>query len=327
MREATRPARLSHALANGILIVASTLIAIVAAEVVARCMGDGPQFGLVDSLRGAPTRTVDGVTLWTARGVRADGEDVRRVAKETGAFKIIGLGDSIMFGVGEPKENTYLEQARRALASRSKRSVEILNLSIPGYNTVQENAVYKEIEGQIQPDLVIVHYWGNDVRQFRVIGGYVVDFADVSASGQLVIRALPLPPDISDFLLIHSRLYDLLTTVVVNYKRRNQRDDWTLVSQPLTEIHERVQRAGGRLLILASAELDGQFAKPTADIARLREFAATRGIEVIDLSEWLHGISAERVRMDGCHFNAEGHRLIGERLAEYLLEHDLKERD
>ena len=58
--------------------------------------------------------------------------------------------------------------------------------------------------------------------------------------------------------------------------------------------------------------------------AKIRKFAAPRGIEVIDLTEWLRGVDSKQIGMDGCHFNAEGHRLIGEHLADYLLQHDLQ---
>jgi lysophospholipase L1-like esterase len=33
---------------------------------------------------------------------------------------------------------------------------------------------------------------------------------------------------------------------------------------------------------------------------------------------------AAAIRMDGFHFNAKGHRLIGEHLAEYLLARDVR---
>lgn len=197
-------------------------------------------------------------------------------------------------------------------------------MAVPGYNTMQENAVYKEIENQIQPDLVLVHYWVDDAHQYRAIGGYVVDVGDISEdAGRLVVRALPVPPGLSDFLLVHSRLYDLLTQVVVAFNRDSQ-SDWTRVSKPLAEIQERVQRAGGRLLILASTDLSGSSPKPVGDLARLQQFAASRGIEVVDLTDWVGGVSSKQIALDGCHFNAEGHRLIGEHLADYLLEHDLK---
>jgi hypothetical protein len=47
---------------------------------------------------------------------------------------------------------------------------------------------------------------------------------------------------VSDFLLLHSRLYDLLTHAVIA-SRNPELADWASVSMPLTEIQDRVQRA------------------------------------------------------------------------------------
>jgi lysophospholipase L1-like esterase len=304
----------------------STLVAILAAEGLARTLGVGASFGQLIFVRGVSTRMVDGVPLWDDKHPRCNREDIRRAATDRSAFKIIGLGDSIMYGVWQPKETTYLEETRRALAGRTKRTVEILNLAVPGYNTLQENAVYKEIADQIKPDLVLVHYWIDDVHQYRVVGGYVVDVGNISEDdGRLVVRALPVPPRVNDFLLVHSRLYDLVTQAVVAATRSPQLFDWTRVSRPLADIQERAQRAGARLVVLASPHLDRPSPAPNDDLPRLRQFAAARGIEVIDLSEWLRGVRSNDIALDACHFNAEGHRLIGERLAAYLLQHGLKE--
>jgi lysophospholipase L1-like esterase len=311
-------------LARIALAGAATLLAILAVEVLARAIGLRGEFGQLLPLDGVPTRTVDGVTLWADRHPRYDSEDVRRARADPDAFTILGLGDSIMYGAHQHKEDTYLEQTRRLLAARSPRTVHVLNLATPGYNTLQENAAYKEIEDQVEPDVVLVHYWTNDARQYRVVGGYVVDFGDVSADGRFVVRALPLPPRLSDFLLLHSRAYDLLTHVVLTYKRRMQPNDWTAVSRPLIEIHERARRAGARLIVLQSPSMTGEWPEPTPDGAMLRELAASQGFEVIDVSEWLRGSRSKDLTFDGSHFTAEGHRLLGERLATYLLSHDLQ---
>src|SRR5207244_2741848 len=99
---------------------------------------------------------------------------------------------------------------------------------VTGYNTMQEAVAYKEIENQIQPNLVIVHYWADDSHEYRVVGGYVVDIGNVSEEGgRLVVRAIPLPSRLNDLLLVHSRLYDMLNQVVVSMTHVNLPEDWT----------------------------------------------------------------------------------------------------
>ena len=303
---------------------AATLVALLLVEGAARWLGINPGYGRFISLGEAPTRDVGGVTLWQDHDPRTSADDVTRVAGKREAFTVVGLGDSIMYGVGQAKTDTYLEEARRRLAGRTARPVEILNLAVPGYNTMQEDAVHREIADRLAADLVLVHYWSDDGRIYRVVGGYVVDVGDMSADGRLVVRALPLPPAVNDFLLVHSRLYQVLTQAVIALDRRVTPADWSRVSTPLVALNDRVRRGGGRLVVLASPPLDGDVVRPNSDLPELRRLAEQQGFEVIDLSEWLAGSDAATIRMDGCHFNAAGHRLVGERLAEYLLAHDLR---
>ena len=260
---ATSRAAFLRFLRNPMVRLSPWPISIVAAEGITRLIGLQPRFGQQLLVRGVASRVVDGVPMWTERVPRYDAEDLRRAAADRDGFKIVALGDSILYGVSLAKEDTYLEQARGVLAGRTKRKVDILNLAVPGYNTMQEAVAYKEIENQIQPNLVIVHYWADDSHEYRVVGGYVVDIGNVSEEGgRLVVRAIPLPPRLNDLLLVHSRLYDMLNQVVVARNHISLPEDWTLVSRPLADLQERVQRAGGRLLVLASPELSDATPKP-----------------------------------------------------------------
>ncbi|MFN8643455.1 MAG: hypothetical protein U0802_18000 [Candidatus Binatia bacterium] len=137
------------------------------------------------------------------------------------------------------------------------------------------------------------------------------------------MRALPLPPALNDALLVHSVLYQMLTQAVIESDRRAVAADWSRVAAPLAALAQRVRRGGGRLVVLASPPLDGDAARPNPELPALRRLAAEQGFEVIDVSQWLDGHDAAAIRMDGCHFNADGHRLIGAHLADYLLAHDL----
>jgi len=319
------PARAPARARSRILLAAlATLLALAAAEALVRAAGLGPMFGQLIAVREVPTRTVRGVALWDGKYRRYEAADVIRFAAAGEAFKIVGLGDSIMYGVWLPAAETYLEQARQMLAGRSARPVEVLNLAVPGYNTLQEEVTFAELGERLRPDLVLVHYWVDDVHQYRVVGGYVVDFGDISEDGHLVARTLPLPARLNDFLLVHPRLYALATQAAVAAGRGRRSSDWTRVAQPLAAIRQRALQSGARVVVLASAELDGDTPAPIADLARLRELGASLGVEVVDLAEWLRGTESARIRIDGWHLNAAGHRLIAERLVDYLLRHDLR---
>ncbi len=306
------------------LAAVAIAVGLLVAEGLTRLLGINPGYGRVLALGDAPMRTVDGVVLWQHKEPRADAADIARAAAAHDAFTVLGLGDSIMYGVGQPKEKTYLEEMRRALAGRAARPVEVVNLAVPGYNTQQEDAVHRELGDRLAPNLVLVHYWSDDARLYRAVGGYVLDVGDMSSDGRVVVRALPIPTAINDFLLVHTRLYQLLTQAVLAYDRRVTTSDWSRVAEPLVALNDRVRRAGGRLVVLASPDLSGEAVRPNDDLRLLRALATEHGFEVVDLAPWLDGAPAAAIRIDGVHFNAEGHRRIGEHLAQYLLTHDLR---
>ena len=306
------------------LAAAALVVGLLVAEGLMRLLGINPGYGQLLALGDTPIRTVDGIPLWQDHDPRARPEDITRAAAARDAFTVLGLGDSIMYGVGLTKDETYLEQMRRALAGRAARPVEVVNLAVQGYDTLQEDAVHRELGDRLTPNLVLVHYWSDDARLYRAVGGYVVDVGDLSPDGRLVVRALPIPPAINDFLLVHVRLYQLLTHAVLAYDSRVTSNDWSRVAQPLVALNERVRHAGGRLVVLASPDLTYDAVRANAELPLLRQLAKEHGFEVIDLGAWLDGAPAAAIRIDGCHFNAEGHRVIGEHLAEYLLAHDLR---
>lgn len=82
--------------------------------------------------------------------------------KPANTFRIIVIGDSISFGNRlAPEENypTMLE----TLYQQAGKSVEVLNLSLGGYDTLQEVATLADIGLQFDPDLVILGYCNNDI--------------------------------------------------------------------------------------------------------------------------------------------------------------------
>jgi len=114
--------------------------------------------GLEGTFRGQSVRT-------TANGVRGD-RDVA-LEKPAGTVRIVGLGDSNAFGWGVGEGEPYLEIVQHELdasaAAKSGRRFEVLNFGVPGYNTTMEVATYEHRAARFAPDLVIIHFIGNDL--------------------------------------------------------------------------------------------------------------------------------------------------------------------
>ncbi len=79
------------------------------------------------------------------------------------AIRIVGLGDSVMFGWGVKDHETYLARLSRILNDAYPDfSWEIVNTSVPGYNTAMEVETLKEKGLRFTPDIVLIEYVGND---------------------------------------------------------------------------------------------------------------------------------------------------------------------
>lgn len=110
---------------------------------------------LSGTFRGRPLRT----NSWGMRGAAE-----YALEKPAGTFRIVGLGDSHMFGWGVGEGEPYLQILERRLNAAGGRRAEVLNLGTPGYNTTLEVAAFARKGLAFAPDLVIVHFVGNDFK-------------------------------------------------------------------------------------------------------------------------------------------------------------------
>lgn len=84
--------------------------------------------------------------------------------KPMSTFRIVGIGDSYMFGQGVADDETYLSRlAGSSVDLLSGRKVETVNLAVPGYNTVMEVETLRARAEALQPDLILIEIVGNDL--------------------------------------------------------------------------------------------------------------------------------------------------------------------
>ena len=95
-----------------------------------------------------------------------EGWRMREISREKarGVVRIVGLGDSHMFGWGVRQDKTYLAVLEEELNSQfPARRWEVINTALIGYNTVMEIEMLKEKAIAYKPDLVLVEFIGNDL--------------------------------------------------------------------------------------------------------------------------------------------------------------------
>ncbi len=84
--------------------------------------------------------------------------------KAPGVFRILFLGDSLVF-YGETRSGTLYTQALEENLNRvSQRPVEVVNAGVPGYTTYQELEFLKIYGLEMEPDLVILGFVFNDLH-------------------------------------------------------------------------------------------------------------------------------------------------------------------
>ena len=85
-------------------------------------------------------------------------------ARTRPAVRIVGLGDSVMFGWGVREEDTYLARLAEGLrAAHPEVAWEVVNTAVPGYNTVMEVETLEAKGLRFDPDVVVLNFVGNDL--------------------------------------------------------------------------------------------------------------------------------------------------------------------
>jgi len=83
--------------------------------------------------------------------------------KEAGTFRIVGVGDSSLFGWGVPFEESGLKVLERRLNEKpGARTFEVIDFAVPGYNTAMEAETFVKKCLEYAPDLVLLNFNTND---------------------------------------------------------------------------------------------------------------------------------------------------------------------
>lgn len=267
------------------------------------------------------------------RSVRTNAQGLRgardyALAKPPGTLRIAGLGDSVMFGWGVGEGEPYLQVVERELNRRGRRA-EVLSFAVPGYNTSLEVAAFERRALPYSPDLVVLHFIGNDLGL-----PHFLRRPDAPAAGGIAPsrwrlaevlrrRFRPSPPSPDDEVDPDLIGHDREVEPAVRDEARQQYQD-LLGEEAFARALARLRRltAPRRIpvivLALGGDKGRGRMARDLAEAngftflnagPRFHEYLVENGLAA-DRKSW---VTTFRVPKDG-HPNALGHRLYAEAL-------------
>jgi hypothetical protein len=101
------------------------------------------------------------VNRWGVRG--SDFLERNQVGPEP--FRIMVIGDSVTAGIGVAEEDRYTNILERRLRERyPSRTIEVINLGVQGFETLQEVKMLRQMWSAVGPNLTVVGFYKNDTN-------------------------------------------------------------------------------------------------------------------------------------------------------------------
>lgn len=270
--------------------------------------------------------------------------------KPEGVLRVLYLGDSVTFGYGlERVEDTYPYLVGAELESRLGRPVETVNSGVGGWSPWQQYAYLRREGLRYQPDLVVVGFVLNDVTEKLSL----IPFGGSDYGWQLARTTRSW----LDGWLSHSALVSMAregfavlrfgSEVFLGAQRYEADEIRWLAAHPRDESLRQAwamtfENLGGIFAVAAERRIPAalvvfpfafQLEDPLGTAGpqqRLREFAAARGIPLLDLLPVL--VAEARARdagadssgsgglfLDPSHLSARGGRVAAAAIARFLL--------
>jgi len=160
--------RTAKALKRAALVLFALVLALAGAEAFLRTVH--PMYGTLltaDDYRLSDNPEIGYEPLPNAGDHNSDGLRDKEYSKEKppGVFRVVVIGDSLAYGLGVSRDQTWSSVLERLLNEKFPGQFEIINLAVPGYDIVQVVEWFKKKGLAYHPDLVVYHYWLNDVVQ------------------------------------------------------------------------------------------------------------------------------------------------------------------
>lgn len=261
---------------------------------------DNPKIGHVHE-PGAEAHLMGVDVRINSDGFRDDEYSVER----NEAYRIVVLGDSLTFGWGVEKEDTYEAILERELSA--VRPTEMINTGHGNYNTEQQVNLFREKGLKYNPDKVVVFFFINDAEVTPVRSRWtpVARLRSVTFLWSRVRGLLTRTAPGQTFEGFYSALY------------ADDQPGFIAMQDAFLDLQGMCEEQGIELQVVMIPELHNLTEYPfREEYGKVSGFLEANGIDVIDLTDdfstYTDPPETLWVALDDAHPNAPGHRLVAE---------------
>lgn len=275
--------------------------------------------------------TIDKPFVTNSLGLRDEREVPLTKGRE---FRLVVLGDSMAVGLGVLSEDTFTSQLERSLNERFNR-VRAVNGAVGAYSTWQEVDLLKEKIHQLQPDIVLLAFYWNDLytKPRPVIPIAIGDSGEQHDAALKYLRVFKR----SALLLFLRERYEILRL------KFSPSFDWShqemiyegrtnpYLEQAYRDVSESLEELKllgdkhGFVPVVIVLPIPGQIYRrdaPTHMQNRLKMITNKIGLRTVDMLNPLQQAYTVQhdlvIPWDNSHYSRQGHKVVAESIERYL---------
>ena len=245
--------------------------------------------------------------------INSDGLRDQEYPLEKNGYRMIFLGDSLTFGWGVERPETFEYLLETRFNAQDRGRVEILNFGTGNYNTAQQEALFGKKGLKYRPDKVVVFYFVNDAEPTPTASRW--EFLGHSRlvtfywSRINILRSKYASQ--SDFQSQYGSLYE------------EGRPGFEAMKASFLALRERCAANGIALQVVMLPELHN-LKNPTfvREYGMVRSFLEREAISVLDLTPQFSTVEDEPtslwVALDDAHPNAKAHKRIADFTEQFI---------
>ena len=217
--------------------------------------------------------------------------------KAPGTFRVVCLGDSVTFGYGFTRAESWPHALQDQVDARGP-GVEVLSVALPGWSTRQERYAYERIARRYRPDAVVLAVVLNDMEDLH---------NNLSQPPRLLVELFKRSALVRRVTNAEGREIRSVDELFVPAESRAVRSGYERLFAEIRQLAEDVRADGAVLHVMVLPDSDQVGPAPPAPIPqqRIGTFVRSAGLGFIDPLADLRPLGAEGF-LDRLHFTPRG---------------------